>query len=146
MADPVTALAVVATVGAAGQAVGQTSAADAEKDAIRLRAKQDALRYQQESLSNFDLIEKTLARQTAEATTRGVALSSPSLLAIQRRTIDTGFKQQKNLDIEKSFAERNRAIEKKNVNNKLFAQLFGDATSLASSFASLSGSVPTTKG
>lgn len=138
-----TAIIAAAAVGAAGQAYGQVKAADASKQALALQSKQQQLKHAQETLSNYDLLEKVLDKQTAQATTRGVALNSLSLDAVRRDTINTSFKKQSNIDTENELIQRNIKAEKSNVNATLFSQLFGDATNFGMSFASLLGKMPT---
>lgn len=138
MADPVTGLAIAAGA-IAGKAVSQIKAANAQQEAIKLQSEQQQLQNQQKMLSNFDLMKRVLQRQEVQASAKGIALSSPSFEAIQRETFNVGAKQESNLAVEKSLLERNADIEKGNVRNTLYAQLFGDAEDMALSFAKLKG-------
>ena len=139
--DPVTALAVMAGA-AVGKAAFQVGAEHDKLEAIDLQRKQKRLEHQQKTLANYDLTERVLGSQLAEATTRGVALSSPSFEAIQRNTANVGSERQKNLNIEESIFERNAKIEKQNVKDSLFAQLFGDVTEIGLTAANVSSKMP----
>lgn len=146
MADPVTALVVVGTVAAVGEigkASMQMQAADEKEKALDRQAQENIVSYQQKTLSNLDVTQKILDRQVAQSTVRGVnASQSPSFNAIQRNTLNVSAKEGRNLDLEKTLMDENVDIEKQNVKNTLYAQLFGDVTDTAMSFASLSGKVP----
>ncbi len=102
-----------------------------------LQAKANEVKYQQDVLSNANNLDHVLQRQTAEMSTRGVAFSSPSFNAIQRNTENIAGKQKKNLDLSKSLFDKQIAVEKSNVKNSLYAQLFGDVAKLGLSFAQL---------
>lgn len=122
-----------------GKGVMEVQAAKAQENALDLQAKQNELQYQQQTLSNLDSLDKVIQKQTAQMTTRGVAFSSPSFNAVQRNTENIAARQQKNLDIQKTFLDANTAIEKRNVKNSLYGQLFSDAASFGFSFAQLQG-------
>lgn len=138
--------AIVLTAVAAGATVGkmgaEVSAANDKERALDLQAKEQTLQYQQKTLSNYDVLQKVLDAQTAQMTTRGVAFSSPSFNAIQRATMNIGSKKQSNLDTENTIAEENIDIEKENVRNTLYAQLFGDVSNLAFSAAGMAAKMP----
>lgn len=143
MADPVTALVVVATVATVGKGVMEYEGAQSKEQALDLQAKQNILTYQQKQLSNLDSISKVLDRQVAQSTVRGIdAGASPSFNAIQRNTLNIGAKEGRNLDTESTLMQENVDIEKQNVKNTLYGQLFGDAANLAGSFAGLAGKMP----
>lgn len=141
----------VAAIVMAGVAVGskigqmemENKAANAKEAALDLQSKQQTVAYQQKTLSNYDVMEKVLDAQTAAQTVKGTAFSSPSFNAIQRNTVNIGAKRQKNLDIEHNLAEENIEIEKQNVKDTLYAQLFGDVSSLAMSGLSFASGMPT---
>lgn len=59
-----------------------------------------------------------------------MAFSPPSLNAIQRNIENIAAKQQKNLDIEKSLSDNLIDVEKRNVRNSFYSQLFGDVAGL----------------
>ena len=122
-----------------GKGFMEVQAARAQENQLDLQAKQNELQYQQQTLSNLDSLDKVIQRQTAQMTTRGVAFSSPSFNAVQRNTENIAARQQKNLDIQKTFLDANTAIEKRNVKNSLYGQLFSDAASFGLSFAQLQG-------
>jgi hypothetical protein len=138
---PQASLLILATAAAmeVGKGVMEVQAAKAQENALDLQAKQNELQYQQKTLSNLDSLDKVIQHQTAQMTTRGVAFSSPSFNAIQRNTENISARQQKNLDIQKSFLDANVDIEKRNVRNTLYGQLFGDAANTLMSFAQLNG-------
>ena len=132
----------MAATAEAGKAVTQIGAEKSKLESIDLQRKQKRLEHQQKTLANYDLTEKVLGAQLAEASTRGVALSSPSFEAIQRNTVNVGAKRQSNLDIEESIFESNAKLEKQNVKDTLFAQLFGDVADVGMSFASVASKMP----
>ncbi len=138
---PQASLLILATAAAmeVGKGVMEMQAAKAQENQLDLQAKQNELQYQQSTLSNLDSLDKVIQRQTAQMTTRGVAFSSPSFNAVQRNTENIAARQQKNLDIQKTFLDANTAIEKRNVKNSLYGQLFSDAASFGLSFAQLQG-------
>ena len=138
---PQASLLILATAAAmeVGKGVMEVQAAKAQENALDLQAKQNELQYQQKTLSNLDSLDKVIQHQTAQMTTRGVAFSSPSFNAIQRNTENIAARQQKNLDIQKTFLDANVDIEKRNVKNTLYGQLFGDAANTLMSFAQLNG-------
>lgn len=137
------AVSVGAEVGKMGMEI---SAAQKRGEALDLMAKQMKLQNQQKTLANYDKIEKVLEAQEAAMTVRGVAFSSPSFNAIQRATLNIGSKAQKNIDIEGSLALANIEMEKQNVKTTLFAQLFGDVSTIASSAASAMAKAPSMGG
>lgn len=122
-----------------GKGVMEIQAAKAQENALDLQAKQNELQYQQQTLSNLDSLDKVIQKQTAQMSTRGVAFSSASFNATQRNTENIAAREQNNLDIQKSIADETVAIEKRNVRNSLYGQLFGDVAGLGLSFAQLSG-------
>lgn len=140
-----TAAIVMATV-AVGAEVGkmgfEVAAANEKDKALDLQAKEMALQTQQKTLANYDVMEKVLDAQVAHMTTTGAAFSSPSFNAIQRATLNIGSKKQKNIDIEGDLTQENIEIEKRNVRNTLFAQLFGDTANIAMSAASVAAKMP----
>jgi hypothetical protein len=145
MADPVTALTVVAAGATIGKGVMQYEEAESKETALDLQAKQNILTFQQKQLSTLDSVSKVLDRQEAQATVRGIDTSmSPSFNAIERETLNVGAKEGRNLNTESSLMERNVDIEKQNVKNTLYGQLFGDVAGAATSFASLQSKIPTT--
>lgn len=135
-------LAGVSVASKIGQAEMQSRAADEREAALNLQAEQQTLQNQQKTLSNYDVLKKALAAQEAQMTVRGAAFSSPSFNAIQRDTINIAGKRQKNIDIEGDLSEANIDIEKSNVRNTLYAQLFGDAADIAMSGASFLEKMP----
>jgi hypothetical protein len=144
MADPITAIAIIAGAAEGGKALMQSRAADAAEAALELKAKENQVQYQQKTLSNLDMLDKITAQQIAQATVRGFSLDSPSFNAIQRNTFNVSSREQKNLEAEKSILDANNEIEKANVKRTLYAQLFGDVTEMASMGASIYGKMPKT--
>lgn len=143
MADPVTAIAVIAGAAEGGKAFFQTEAASAKEDALALQAKQQQLQYQQKKIANLDLLENITQQQIAQATVRGYTLDSPSFNAIQRDTFNVAARRSRNLDVEESILDRNNAIERANVKRTLYAQLFGDVMEVGKMAASVYGKMPT---
>ena len=141
---PQAGLLIIATAAAmeVGEGVMQIQAAKAQENQLDLQAKANEVKYQQEVLSNANNLDQVLQRQTAEMSTRGVAFSSPSFNAIQRNTENIAGKQKKNLDLSKSLFDEQIAVEKSNVKNSLYAQLFGDVAKLGLSFAQLQNMSP----
>lgn len=141
---PQAGLLIIATAAAmeVGEGVMQAQAAKAQEKQLDLQAKANEVKYQQEVLSNANNLDHVLQRQTAEMSTRGVAFSSPSFNAIRRNTENTAGKQKKNLDLSKNLFDDQIAVEKGNVKNTLYAQLFGDVANLGLSFAQLQNRRP----
>lgn len=129
-----------------GKAAFQIAGASSKREALDLQAKQLQLETQQKTLQNYDLMEKTLDAQAAHMTTTGLAFSSPSYNAIERNTINIGAKRQKNIDIEGEVSQQNIKTEKENVNNTLYAELFGDVAQVAGSAFSVASKMPTMSG
>lgn len=141
---PQAGLLIIATAAAmeVGEGVMQIQAAKAQENQLDLQAKANEVKYQQDVLSNANNLDHVLQRQTTEMSTRGVAFSSPSFNAIQRNTENIAGKQKKNLDLSKSLFDKQIAVEKSNVKNSLYAQLFGDVAHLSLSFAQLQNMSP----
>ncbi|MEN9449647.1 MAG: hypothetical protein RJA83_261 [Pseudomonadota bacterium] len=141
---PQAGLLIIATAAAMeiGEGVMQAQVAKAQEKQLDLQAKANEVKYQQEVLSNANNLDHVLQRQTAEMSTRGVAFSSPSFNAIQRNTENITGKQKKNLDLSKDLFDNQIAVEKSNVRNSLYAQLFGDIAHLGLSFAQLQNTRP----
>lgn len=126
-----------------GKGVMEIQAAQAQEHALDLQAKQNEVQYQQKTLNNLESLDQVLQHQTAQMTTRGMAFSSsPSFNAIERNSVNITARQQRNLDIEKSILDQNTELEKRNVKNSLYAQLFGDVGHTGLSFAQLNGLRP----
>ncbi len=131
------ALVSIAGIATAAKMTTEAAAASEKEKALALQAKEQQLAFQQKSLTNYDLVQKTLDAQEAAMTVRGVGLDSPSFNAIQRQTINIGAKEAANTKIEKSIAESNLETEKANVKNSLFASIFGDVADTSLAAASL---------
>ena len=121
------------------QAGSQMNAASSQMRAIELQQKEKHLQLDQKRLSLYSNIEKTLATQSAQATTKGISATSPSVNAIQRETLSIGSENFQNIKTEKELADYNAEIQKQNVNDTLTANLIGDVTSGVQSFAKLKG-------
>jgi hypothetical protein len=130
-----TAALVVAAVATVGKSAFEIKAANQRESAIDLQKKELELQTQQKTLQNYDLMEKVIDSQIAHQTTTGFAFSSPSFNAIERETLNIGARRQKNINIEDEIAKENLEIEKKNVQDSLYSQLFGNAVSAATSVA-----------
>jgi hypothetical protein len=113
------------------------AASKARLDTLKLQSKQSTIKHQQEVLSNYDILEKTISTQIAQASAKGVALDSLSFEAIQRDTVNKAAKEEKNLEIEESLFQKGINIEKKNVKRTLHASLFGDIAGSAFEFAKI---------
>ena len=101
------ALAAVGVVAEGFQAKEQTKGAEREEEALNLEGKEKTIEMQQKQLSNYDVMEKTLDTQTAQAAARGFTLSSPSFNAIQRNTMNVAAKESKNIDLEEDINKSN---------------------------------------
>lgn len=133
----------LAVIASAGSAVAKLSAQEeaeqAQLQAIKLKSTENDITYNQKKISNLDNIDKVIQRQEAQATTRGIALTSPSFNAIQTDTFNIGAKQLTNLDTEKSLYDANTDIEKQNVQDSFQAEVFGDIFDTGMNFAKLKG-------
>lgn len=105
-------------VGVAGGLISGNAASNAssqanqdQQAALELQGKEDTVIYQQKQLSTYDLMTKTLDSQIAAASASGVDLSSPSLNAIQRDTINTGGKKFQQLYTENEINQSNIKIK-----------------------------------
>jgi translation elongation factor P/translation initiation factor 5A len=127
----------VSAIAAAGESVAEVSAARAKTQALDIQGKEIRLATEQKTLANYDAMEKVIAAQVAHMTTTGLAFSSPSFNAIQRDTYNTAAKDRSNIKLMGELAERNNEIEKENVQNTLFAQLFGNASKATSTGVTL---------
>lgn len=107
-------------------------AAKSRRHALDLQNKQNQIQIQQKTLANYDQVQKVLEAQEAAMTTRGVSFASPSYKAIAGEAYNVGAKTQKNINLEGEIDKANIDIEKQNVKDTLFAQLFGNAASVAS--------------
>jgi hypothetical protein len=136
----------IAIAGEVGQATMQSAAAAEKQKALDLQGKEMRLQSNQKTLANYDVMEKVIQSQQAHMTTTGAAFSSPSYNAIQRNTLNIGAKKGRNDAIEGSLSEENTQIEKANVQNTLYAQLFGDVSQGAKSAAGVYSAMPTKAG
>lgn len=141
MSDPITTLTAVALtaegIGLYSRTNEKDAAAKARLDTLKLQSKQSTIKHQQEVLSNYDILEKTIATQVAQASSKGVGLGSLSFEAIQRDTVNKAAKEEKNLEIEESLFQQGIKNEKKNVKKTLHASLFGDIASSAFEFVKI---------
>ena len=126
-----------------GKAVFEVGAANEHEKALGLQAKEFKLQNQQKTLSNYDVLQKTIEAQEAHMAASGTAFSSPSFNAIQRSTLNIAAKKQRNTAIEGELEQENIDIEKANVRKTLFAQLFGDTANLALAGTSIASKIPT---
>lgn len=141
MSDPITALTAVALtaegVGMLSRRSESQDAAKARLDTLKLQSQQSTIKHQQEVLSNYDILEKTIATQIAQASGKGVGLGSLSFEAIQRETVNKAAKEGKNLEIEESLFQQGIKNERKSVKKTLHASLFGDIASSAFDFVKI---------
>jgi len=126
-----------------GQAGMQYAAANQQEQSLALEGKELQLKTQQDTLANYDVMEKTIDAQIAKNTVSGTAANSPSFNAIQRNTLNIGAKANANTAIEGGIEQANIEAEKKNVKSQLYSQLFGDASDFAFSAASVATKLPT---
>lgn len=144
MGDFAVASAAIGAVSGVASAFGAVTAEEQMEQAITLQAKQKELQLTQQKLTAYDQIQKTLNRQVAQATVRGVALDSPSFNAIQRATYNLGSEQLANINTEMDFVDYNEKASKANAKNAMYANIFGGVGQSAMSFAMLKSSMPTT--
>lgn len=137
-----TALLVIGGGSLIGEGVSQISASESQTRALALQHEQELIQYQQKTISNYDSLQKVLQAEEAEATVRGVSLSSPSLGAVARNQMNISAKTQGNLDTQKSIQDENYENEKDNVQDTLFAKLFGDVSSAAEGFFKVTTNAP----
>ena len=117
----------------------QFAAAESQQKAIEMQQKQRELQLSQERLNVYSAVGKTISHQEAQASVKGVAMSSPSLNAIQRQTMNIGSEKFQNIETEKEMSEYNAKTEQENEQNTLWAQMFGNVGGSAMSFAQLKG-------
>jgi len=127
----------ISAISTGAKMVSQMSAAEAQQNAIEMKQKQDRLIYTQKRLSLGHAVEKTLQHQQAQASVKGLDMSSPSINAMQRQTFNIGSEGFQNLKTEEEMGIYNANVEKKNVQDTMWGQLFGDIGQGASSFAQL---------
>jgi hypothetical protein len=120
----------------------EVEAAEMKRAAINMQMKETTIQQNQKTISNYDVLQKTLDAQYAQMTTRGVSMSSPSFNAIQRDTLNKAAENQRTINLEGDIARENANIEKANVKNSLYMQLFGDAANAALAFTGVSSSMP----
>lgn len=123
----------------------EVKAASAKEQALGLEASEMELKNQQKTISNYDVIQKTLDAQEAQQTIKGTAFSSPSFNAIQRETLNKGATLQSNTEIEGDVEQANIAIEKQNVQSSLYAALFGDVANVSKSVFDINSKTPKTE-
>lgn len=133
---------VISTIATGAKMGEEYNAKQSKENALDLQAEQQTLQTQQKTLSNYDMMQKVIDAQTVQMTVRGTAFSSPSFNAIQRNTLSIGAKQQANTDIEGDIAQSNIETEKANVQDTLYAQLFGDVAGFAAGTASVASKMP----
>lgn len=121
----------------------QASAEEEQQKALDFQLQEQHLQYQQKRLQNYDLAERVLSTQKAQAAARGVSLGSSSFNAIQRNAFNSSAREAGNLDTEEDILTKYNKSEKSNVRNTLYAQLFGDAASAIKDAYSVSNSAPT---
>ena len=139
----VLASAIISGLAFAGSSYFEVQAAEEKQKALALQGKELELQTAQKTLANYDVMQKTLEAQIAHQTITGTAFSSPSFNAIERNTLNTGAKNQANVEIEGDISKANNLFESQNVNNTLWAQLFGNATQAASTGYKLYNEMPT---
>ncbi len=137
-------MATVAVGAEVGKSVFQANAASEQEKALDLDAQQKQIETQQKTLSNYDVMTKVLDAQIAHQTLTGTAFSSPSFNAIQRNTLNIGAKKQRNTELEGELDQENIEIEKQNVKNSLYAELFGNSAETALSASSIYSKAPKT--
>lgn len=136
------AMATVAVAAKEGQMYQEYQGYKSKEHALDTEGKQLKIQSQQKTLANYAAMEKVIDAQTAHMTTTGAAFSSPSFNAIERNTLNIGAKKGANIELEDELAQENIKMEKKNVRNTLYAQLFGDTASIATSVAGVYNASP----
>lgn len=138
-----TLLAAGSVVGTVAQAQAQEAAAAAEQQQLALQQKQQTIQTQQKTLKNYDDLQQLLNAQESVESTRGVASGSPSFNAIQRNSLNSSSQTQTNIDTQNMLQQEGIDYEKQNVQNSLYAQLFGDAMTGVSNVTGIVSKIPT---
>lgn len=147
MGDFSTTMSAIGATGALGAtiaSIGEASAGEkASLEQINLEQKQRQLQLTQQKISVYDAVQKTVDRQEAESTTRGISMDSPSFNAIQRQTMNIGSENLQNIKTEQEMTDYNAKAQRENVKNSMYAQIFGSVGKLGMSFAQLASGMPT---
>lgn len=123
-----------------------TLAERAQMEQINLQSKQRQLQLTQKKTSIYDQTLKVLQRQTAQATTRGIGMDSPSFNAIQRQTLNLSSENLQNVNTQQELLDYSAKAERESARNTMYAKLFGQAGSMAMSFGALRAGQPMYKG
>ena len=123
----------------AAEAEEQSQAASSRDAALTEQSKNTQLQYLQKSNSRLSQMQTLLGQQEAMQSTSGLSMGSASFNAIQRSTFDISQKHQANLTAEEKAKQGIISAQKANLNNSLFAQLFGDVGSLAGGVSKAKG-------
>lgn len=113
---------------------------DARRQQIEAESLQRQLQYTQKSLSNLDLLEKSMELDQLQRAGSGMSFSSPSFLAKETGLINRYVKAEKNLNLEDMLYSENETIERRKSRSKLASDIFGAATDTAQSAFAFSGS------
>lgn len=124
----------------------EEQAAQAQQERLSLQASQEKLKHNQQTIKNYDNLQKMLSKQEAVASTRGYKLTSPSFNAIQTHSMNIASKHQRNMNTAHAINMANIDMERHNVQNKLGSQLFGNAIGMGKDWAELAGGLPTFSG
>lgn len=125
---PVGGLGAAAVVGVTGSVLAQTAGERSGKQALDLEAQQNQLEYAQKSNDAEVRLNQYLDKAEINSTVRGVAPGSPSLGAQAIQAQNQTAREQQNLKTESDIKQRNIDVERKNLKNKLYGDLFGDVT------------------
>lgn len=114
--------------------------AESEKEyAIDLQQKQTQLQYQQKLTQlNYTILD-TLDHQQVVAAGKGISMGNPTIQAFGLDTLNKRAKIASNLKLENEIANLNYDISRSNVENSLFANLFGNAVSIFGKVGSIYG-------
>lgn len=77
------------------EVAGQVRSADAQRQALELRQKQEQLQANDQSIQELDKTRAVISQQRAQAAASGIDPSSASLFAIQRDTFNKFAQDQK---------------------------------------------------
>ncbi len=123
----------------AGSFIERQNAADIQSAQLDEEGRTSRLQYLQKSNSRLNQLQNILSKQTAIETTRGVSLGSASFGAIQKKTFITGEKQQATLSLDERIKQQQIVQQKAQLQDSLFAQLFGSGARAVSEGAAIEG-------
>lgn len=95
--------------------IGDVAGASAKKSAIELGAAQQQLNIQSKNTQEAEQLNKTMAHNTVSASTSGINLGSPSIIAMTTNDFHNYGEDKDNYDIDSQLASLNEQSEKSQV-------------------------------